>query len=103
MKRLRLLVVALLAVLLLCGCARSPKVKSAEDALEPMYDFLQALAYHEADEYECTLKDTLTQDGHTTYLFEACWNSPDGECYPLGVFRVDENGTVMIDSVPPVE
>lgn len=103
MKRLRSLLFVLLAVLLLCSCARSGKVKSAEDALEPMYDFLQVLAYHEADEYECTLKDTLTQDGQTVYLFEAYWNSPDGERYPLGVFRVDENGTVMIDSVPAVD
>ena len=103
MKQFKALLAVLLTALLLLGCARGVRVGSPEEAIEPLHAFLQELAHHDTDEYECDLKDTLTQDGMTVYLFEVFWHAADGERYPIGIFRVDEEGTVMIDSVPSVD
>lgn len=93
----------LAAVLLLCGCAKRRAVSDSEQAAARLAEFLDDFAYSITDEYDCELLETLTEDGKTVYRMEAFWESPEGERYSLGLFRVDADGTVTLDRAAPTE
>lgn len=94
MRKKGTLAAVLLAVLLLCGCARLPAVADADAAAEQLAVFLQDFSHSAREDYDCVLQQVVTEDGETVYRMEAFWKTETGR-YSLGLFRVSEDGTVV--------
>ncbi len=100
MKHLKKLCAILLAVLLLCGCAAAGGVSNEKDAEEALLTYLDDFVSYDAEDYDCTLQGTMTEEGQTVYIFEAFWNTEDGNQHSLGLFRVTPDGTVAPEAAP---
>lgn len=88
----------LMSVLLLCGCAAQAAVKDREEAETTLIAYLHDFVYAEDDAYVCEYAGEQTLDGETVYCFEAFWDK-DGEQFPLGVFGVFPDGTVIPENI----
>ncbi len=94
MRHLKKLCAVLLAVLLLCGCTATHGVSSEKEAEEALLEYLGDFVSFDAEDYDCTLQGTLSEEGQTVYIYEAFWSTDDGEHHSLGLFRVTPDGTV---------
>lgn len=100
MRKMKKLCAVLLAVLLLCGCAAAGGVSNEKDAEDALLEYLGDFVSYDAEEYDCTLQETLTEEGQTVYIYEAFWNTDDGGPHSLGLFRVTPDGTVAPEAMP---
>lgn len=94
MKHLKKLCAVLLVLLLLCSCAKTTGIAGEKDAEGALLEYLGDFVSYDADAYSCTLRDTLSEEGQTVYIYEAFWNTEDGGQHSLGLFRVTADGAV---------